>query len=223
MINEKLMTGCWHGQPCFVIGGGPSLRGFNFDLLNGQLTIGTNRVFEFFSPTILLAIDARFWEWVNNGSYGRETENKLAWYKGIKAGIKIHKPHMPGVIEIQSCGPNGPIIPIERGIYHGNNSGYSAVALALALGADPVYVMGIDLRYDGDVTHFHDGHPEKTPEKQLHDKCLQPFIDLSHTPEGMAIRLVNLQWPGENFSLLSGLFPSVNINFAVGQKCNHLE
>ena len=220
-INTSLLaTDSWRGHSCFVIGGGPSLRGFDFEKLKGHLTIGTNRVFEFYSPTVLLAIDVRFWEWVLTDKYGSEAANKLLDYKGIKAGIRISKPHMPGVFEIKSLGPNGPIVPIEQGIYHGNNSGYSAVALAVALGANPVYVMGIDLRYDGGVTHFHDGHPEKTPEKQLQDKCLQPFVDLSHSPDGMAVKIVNLQWPEKNFSLLGDLFDSVNIDFATGKNAS---
>lgn len=213
MINEKLTTGCWHGRSCIVIGGGPSLRGFNFERLKGRLTIGTNRVFEFYSPDVLLAIDARFYQWVLNGVYGREAIKKFNNYKGTKVGIRICQDHIPGVQEIKSLGVSGPIIPIEQGIYHGNNSGYSAVALALALGADPVYVMGIDLCYDGKQTHFHDGHPEKTPEKELFSKCIQPFINLSLTAEGKRVKFINLNWPGKSLSRLAGYFEEVNCEF----------
>jgi len=210
LSTNSLATGCWRGHSCFIVGGGPSLRGFNFDLLNGWLTIGVNRAFEFFSPTILLAIDARFYQWVLDGKYGREAENKLACYKGFKVGIRISEPHIPGILEIKSLGASGPIVPIEQGIYHGNNSGYSAVALALALGADPVYIMGIDLRYDGKQTHFHSGHPELTPEKELFNKCIKPFINLSTTKEGERVKLVNTQWPEKSFSKLAGYFNQVS-------------
>jgi len=212
MTNLKadlLASGSWIGHSCFVVGGGPSLRHFNFAQLNGKLTIGTNRAYEFFSPTVLLAIDARFYQWVLEGKYGREAENKLACYKGIKVGIRICHKHIPGVQEIKSLGESGPIIPIERGIYHGNNSGYSAVALALALGADPVYILGIDLRYNGDHTHHHDGHPERTSEKQLFKKCINPFIKLSTTIEGKRIRLINPEWPAPPFSRLSDYFDTI--------------
>lgn len=209
---DLLTAATFTGRPCYVVGGGPSLRGFDFELLRGELTIGTNRVFEFFTPTILVAIDARFYRWVYEGKYGEEALRKLAAFKGPKVGIRISAQHVPGTIEIKSLGARGPIVPIEQGIYHGNNSGYSAVALALALGADPVYVLGIDLRYAGPegakVSHFHSGHPERTIERELRNKCLPPFVDLSRSPEGSRVRIVNPE-PGPVFSLLGDYFPVV--------------
>jgi hypothetical protein len=197
------------GRPCFVIGGGPSLRGFDFELLRGELSIGVNRAFEFFTPTILLAIDARFYRWVYEGKYGEEALRKLAAFKGIKVGVRMSAAHVPGVVEIKSLGARGPIVPVEQGIYHGNNSGYSAVALALALGADPVYVLGIDLRYagpeDAKVSHFHDGHPERTLERELRNKCLPGFVALAGSPEGRRVKVIN-PGPGPIFSLLGDYF-----------------
>jgi hypothetical protein len=140
--TDLLLSGSWYGRSCFVVGGGPSLRHFDFRKLRGKLTIGVNRAFEFFDPTILLALDARFYERVLDGKYGPEAAGKFIAYNGIKVGIHISKAHIPGVREIQSLGTVGPIVPMEQGIYHGNNSGYSAIALALALGALTCATMG---------------------------------------------------------------------------------
>jgi hypothetical protein len=212
---DLLTVGCWHNRPCFVVGGGPSLRHFDFSFLEGRLSIGTNRAFEFYTPSILLAIDARFYRWVYERKYGEEALRKLVAYTGPKVGIRISAAHVPGVIEIKSLGVRGPIIPIEQGIYHGNNSGYSALALALALGADPVYVLGIDLRYAGPegakVAHHHDGHPELTAESDLRKKCLPPFIALSGSVEGRRVKIVNPE-PGPIFSLLGEYFDVVPLS-----------
>jgi hypothetical protein len=209
---DLLTAAILRDRPCYVVGGGPSLRGFDFELLRGELSIGVNRAFEFFTPTVLLAIDARFYRWVYEGKYGEEALRKLSDYKGMKVGIRISAQHVPGVVEIKSLGPRGPIVPIEQGIYHGNNSGYSALALALALGADPVYVLGIDLRYAGPdeakVSHFHSGHPERTIERELRNKCLPSFVDISTSEEGARVRVVNPE-PGPVFSLLGDYFPVV--------------
>ncbi len=35
-----LPKGSWNARPCFIVGGGPSLKNFNWDLLKGQITIG---------------------------------------------------------------------------------------------------------------------------------------------------------------------------------------
>ena len=212
MMNQKadlLTTGCWSGRSCFVIGGGPSLRHFDFSSLGDSLTIGVNRAFEFFSPTVLLAIDARFFRMVYESKYGEEAISKLAAYRGIKVGVRMSQAHVPGVLEIKSLGVSGPITPIELGIYHGNNSGYSAVALALALGADLVYMLGIDMRYDGNDTHFHDGHPERTQESELVKKCMPHFITLARSEAGRRVKLINLRWPEESFSRLASHFKEV--------------
>jgi hypothetical protein len=214
MTNREadLLAAGWKGRPCFVVGGGPSLRDFDFELLRGALSIGANRAFEFFSPTILLAIDARFYRWVYEGKYGEDALRKLAAFKGKKVGVRMSAAHVPGVVEIKSLGVKGPIVPIEQGLYHGNNSGYSAVALALALGADPVYVLGVDLRYAGPegakVSHFHTGHPERTLERELRNKCLPPFVELSKTKEGRRVKIVNPE-AGPVFSLLGDYFQVV--------------
>jgi hypothetical protein len=207
--TDLLLSGSWHGRSCFVVGGGPSLRHFDFRKLRGKLTIGVNRAFEFFDPTVLLAIDARFYDDVLAGKYGESALQKFNAYKGIKAGVHISKDHMPGVREIRSLGAGGPIVPVEQGIYHGNNSGYSAIALALALGASPVYVLGIDMRYDGEKTHHHDGHPEKTPEDNLVKKCLPHFEALAKRDVGMLVKIVNPSWPAAPFSRLAGIFDTV--------------
>ncbi|GAG00227.1 unnamed protein product, partial [marine sediment metagenome] len=31
--------GAWNGKPCFIVGGGPSLKGFDWTKLNGHRTI----------------------------------------------------------------------------------------------------------------------------------------------------------------------------------------
>ena len=217
---DLLTTGCWQGRPCFVVGGGPSLRGFDFDRLKGSLTIGVNRAFEFFTPTILLAIDARFYRWVYEGKYGEEALLKIVAYKGIKAGIRISDRHVPGVREIRSLGVSGPVVPIEQGIYHGNNSGYSAVALALALGAGPVYLLGLDFRYDGERTHFHDGHPERTQERELVRKCLPHFEKLAASRDGRRCRVLNTEWPLPPSSRLVPLFGHVEIE-AISRSFSH--
>lgn len=211
MINimNLLWTGKWSCRSCFIIGGGPSLYGFNFSKLDGCLTIGTNRVFEYFDPTILLAIDERFYRWVNEEKYGKLALSKFLAYKGIKVGVRINKPHIAGTYEVKGLGVSGPILPVEQGIYHGNNSGYSAVALALALGAETVYLLGVDMRYDGKMTHFHTGHPEYTQERELVKKCVPVFENLSKSEAGKRVKVINTAWPDPPFSRLARYFEVV--------------
>ncbi len=45
------------GRPITVISTGTSLRGFDFRRLDGKLTIGINRVIEYYNPSIFFCVD----------------------------------------------------------------------------------------------------------------------------------------------------------------------
>src|SRR6266540_1810164 len=45
------------GLPIFIISTGTSLRGFDFTRLNGKITIGINRVIEYYHPSIVHFVD----------------------------------------------------------------------------------------------------------------------------------------------------------------------
>src|SRR4051794_1204870 len=75
----------YKGLPIYVISTGTSLRGFNFSRLNGKITIGINRVIEYFHPSILHFVDA---------TAHRTHANALRNYNGmILAGPGALPPH----------------------------------------------------------------------------------------------------------------------------------
>jgi len=43
-LIEVLPDNSWKDEDCYIIGGGPSLKRFNWSLLKGKKTIGINRV-----------------------------------------------------------------------------------------------------------------------------------------------------------------------------------
>jgi len=58
-LIEVLPDNSWKGEDCYIIGGGPSLARFNWSLLKGKKTIGINRVYEKFDPSIIFSMDTR--------------------------------------------------------------------------------------------------------------------------------------------------------------------
>ena len=68
-ISEVLPAGCWSDGPAFIVGGGPSLKGFDWKRLEGLRTIGINLAFYYFDPTIAFAMDTRFLHWILVGRY----------------------------------------------------------------------------------------------------------------------------------------------------------
>ena len=164
-IHEVLPDRSWKGKSCFIAGGGPSLEDFNWNLLRGHRVIGINRVYEKFDPTIIFSMDTRFLRWVTNGNYGPEVAEKFAASKAYKVWLCTYNCTLPENIFIlpvwknYSQGFRAFPATMREGIGHGNNSGYGALNLATCLGANPIYLLGFDMKYAGEKTHWHKGHP----------------------------------------------------------------
>ena len=209
-LNRKLVDvlpgGSWAGKPAFVIGGGPSLIGFDWRRLKGQLTIGVNRAFEQFDPTILFAMDGRFLRWLLQGAYGPEALAKFKTFPGLKVWLLTHTARLPAdvlvvpVLKNYSYSLDNISWRLEDGIAHGNNSGFAAFNLALCLGANPIYLLGFDFKHRAIIgpggerterSHFHEGHPIKTPpDKTMSYK--RPFEKHAAEIKAKGIRVVNL-------------------------------
>lgn len=129
----------WLGQECFIIGGGDSLRGFDWELLKGKLTIGCNDAY-IVNPTICVFGDAKeqwmqkhssgLGRYVANGGFALTNQPRLvqrnpySWLHTIgRRGSGLHK---------DALGWN-------------NNTGALAINLALVLGAKKIYLLGYDL------------------------------------------------------------------------------
>jgi len=171
LFTDYVSDGVWSGQRCFVIGGGPSLRAFNWDLLRGELVIAVNRAGEFCDPAIIFSLDTRFWEHTANctiaGKPGKERLENFGGYclwedtggNACKRSFGNYVMRLPKTkIEKGNAMPR----TMKDGVGHGFNSGFGAVSLALCLGADPIYLLGFDMKgQNGVVSHFHSGYPRK--------------------------------------------------------------
>ena len=142
----------WQGRRCFIVGGGPSLNGFDWSLLDGEISIGINRAFEKFNPTMMFCMDPRVWGWIVRGDFGQESTEKYEQYKGTRVWINMSNFIFPDDVyvvdlnELQPCG---------------SNSGHAAINLAMLLGANPIYLLGFDMRGNskGGQEWFHNGYP----------------------------------------------------------------
>jgi len=204
-IYEVLPDRSWKGKPCIVVGGGPSLTNFDWELLRGWRVIGVNRVYEKFDPTIIFSMDTRFLRWILNGKYGEEAREKFMASKAYKVWLCTYNCKLPPEIFIVKVWGNYSrgfrVFPdtMRNGIGHGNNSGYGALNLATCLGANPIYLLGFDMSYVRENpenilklrTHWHDGHPQ--PHKP---DTVNRFIDYFRVPAARAkelgIDIINL-------------------------------
>lgn len=179
---DVLPDNAWHNQSCFIIGGGPSLTHFDWDKLKGKLTIGINRVYEKYDPTIIFGMDPHFVRWVLMGKYGEEAKKKFMESRAFKVWLLTTPVSLPSYIHILKIWSNYAVatrafpFSMKQGIGHGTNSGYAALNLAACLGANPIYLLGYDMKHEAGKTHWHNGHPVKHGMQNEKDK-LGMFIE----------------------------------------------
>lgn len=168
-VTDCLMNGYWLGKRCFILGGGESLKNFDFDRLKGEKTIGINRAFEKYPVDILFAMDYLFYRRVVGGSLDifEEYSVRERWskFKGVKVMLTpMSAPSMdPGVCVIRRIFEPRVSLDLNAGIYGGTNSGIGALMLAIILGANPIYLLGFDMKAKRN-THWHSGYPNQTLE-----------------------------------------------------------
>jgi uncharacterized Rossmann fold enzyme len=169
-IASILSSSEWQGKRCFIIGGGPSLENFGFHKLDGELTIGVNKAFTAYPPTINYAMDLRFYDALNSPDKkdlkAVELYNKWVAYKGIKVFLKrSEKTRFDSGIYVVNSLPSKTIsFDLKKGIWGGNNSGFGALMLAVALGSKKIGLLGLDMKIDEkkSKTHWHEGYPDQT-------------------------------------------------------------
>jgi len=146
----------WEGQDAYLIGGGASLRSFDFNQLIGRNTIGSNDAFRLGNAIIQICL------------FG-----DASWFHRTK--FELEKFGNP----IVTCAPslmtlNTPMLKhmkrAREGLAKGSNLGWnfstgaSAINLAISLGAKRIFLLGYDMCLVNEKSHWHDHRPHVTRE-----------------------------------------------------------
>ncbi|MFC1855026.1 hypothetical protein ACFL2A_00600 [Thermodesulfobacteriota bacterium] len=130
------------------MGGGASLKGFDFSKLKNRVTIACNRALNYLMPDYLVYMDDQFYDWY---------EEDVRRFKGEIFTHSWNK-FREGVTFCRNLGPHGISDDFEEGLFHGGNAAYLALNLAYVMGGDPIYLLGVDMCYLNGRSHFHDGY-----------------------------------------------------------------
>jgi len=159
---------------CFVVGGGPSLNGFDFSRLNGFDTIAVNKAVEYIqNPTYFITTDYSYFikaslpidqiklktyrsYFIANMShdYMKLQNNQIVDTRRNFIYEDLYK--YDGVIQSSNKDTFGSSI---NEFSHGENSGHCGIQLALLLGYKKIYLLGFDLNNEGQ-SHFHQSYRE---------------------------------------------------------------
>jgi hypothetical protein len=136
-------------ETVFIVGGGPSLKDFNWDLLKGKHVIAINKaIYVYPNADIIYWTDSRFYKWY---------KNDIDALSGVKYTIQP-SPNQENVKILRRGNRHG--LEINPSLLaHGDNSGYAAINLAYHLGAKNIVLLGYDMGNENGKGHFHDGYP----------------------------------------------------------------
>lgn len=200
-LSKVLITQPWLGELCFVIGGGPSLSGFNWSALKGFNVIGTNKSFLFYPADINYSMDYNFFDLVQNAAADPKHpyhQHHLVWkdYKGLKVFLRrsANLRFAKDIYYVEALKDRAISQDVANGIWSGNNTGCGAVMLAVALGATKIGLLGFDFRIEGKQTHFHDGYYYQKPDalqKNLPKFC-ECLDSLAPLLESAGVEVINL-------------------------------
>ena len=157
-VPEKI----WNDQDCIILGGGNSLRTFDWSLLKSENTIGCNTAFVHGPDVCKICIfgDLRWW---------KEYQFELSKYSD-KGGVvftncvQLFASRLPWLwtltrenrgLHTNALGWNG-------------NTGASAINLAILLGAKRVYLLGFDMQHVDGRSNWHN--------KILDPNAVRPFV-----------------------------------------------
>lgn len=198
-----LHDNAWAGKRCFIVGGGPSLSKFNFESLRGEKVIAINRAFQHVHfADIMFSIDPRFYKWCIDGNVGKDDaerrRNTRLWneFVGYKVWLDTNSQARKDIYLLPYAGSDVQYESAKRinmidGLISGNFAGYAAINLAFCLGANPIYLLGYDCKWDGKKTHYHSGYEATAGEMALKQLAIN-MMKLREKANHLGRKVINL-------------------------------
>ncbi|MHA1592741.1 MAG: hypothetical protein ACTSUP_09750 [Candidatus Heimdallarchaeaceae archaeon] len=198
-ITDILSSTSLANKRCFLLAGGPSLRGFNYNTLKNEFTIGVNKTFTTFPTNICYVMDLKLYNYISQSGVKQDQRKiHLAWtnYGGNKIVLCPSRKHVfaKDIYLVDKIVGKSISLDIGKGIYPGKNSGFGALMLAISMGAKEIFLLGYDMKVDGRRTHWHKGYLNQEPEgfaKKL-EKFKKEFEEFAESLNGENIRITNL-------------------------------
>lgn len=153
--NLRALKGIHKGERCFIIGNGPSLKASDLDRLCDEHTFAFNRIFYIFDqtkwrPTFYMTQDSKLIRNSIEGLSKTTTKYKFIpiaakWFDGYKelsTDYFFASNPCYGINEIPDFSIN-----IPHSIVVANTVVYSAIQLAVYMGFNNIYLLGVDHKF----------------------------------------------------------------------------
>lgn len=194
MFYDVMLDGAWKDQRCFIIGGGQSLKGFDFSKLKNEFVIGVNRAYEAMDCTIMFAMDHPLYEWITEGKLGEKAKQKFEDFKGFRVWLDSAGYDYPqGIFILNKSKSHKLSNSMKDGLAGESSVGSGALSLAVCLGANPIYLLGFDMKgRNGKQAWWHSGYPERLQGDSVYAGFINDFKRAAPQLEKRSIRVINL-------------------------------
>lgn len=147
--GDNAVPKMWPNDVCYIIGGGPSLKDFDWNKLKGKHVIAINKAYKVIPwAEVLYWTDARFYRW---------NQTDIDSLNCLKITCRNAPQLKHDVILLTSSGRDG-LDKRPNFIRAGNNSGFAAINVAYHLGVKRIYLLGYDMHSEQGSTHWHEGY-----------------------------------------------------------------
>lgn len=183
----------WKGGDAYIIGGGASLRDFDFSWLKGRNTIGANDAFRL-GPSLCARAIFCDWKWwkVNKWELEQYAQAGGVAYSLCDDTARFNLDWLHQFSRMEDGGKNPtPGISDRRDTLGMNyNTGAAAVNLAYLLGVQRVFLLGFDMAASAKhmTTHWHNHRGNPTP-PESYERFIRGFEAVA---KGMAEREVQV-------------------------------
>jgi len=164
----------WQDQDCFIIGGGTSLRNFDWSVLEHENTIGCNNAFRLGPKVCNICI------FCDKGFIFDSDEPRWGFYEELS---KFPNPIVTNDDQLRNRKePWLKYIPRKvRGLGietlgYNANTGAAAINLALMLGASTIYLLGFDMFLDNNGKPNWHNHLIDKPGSDVYARMVSAFI-----------------------------------------------
>lgn len=160
----------WKDEDVFIIGGGESLKGFDWSLLKDELTVGCNSAFTLGEEICKICIfgDAK---WFN------KYQSELQEYKGVlfTNASQLRNTRLSWLWTMPRKGKGLGV----NALGWNTNTGAAAINLALILGAQRIFLLGFDMHLSKDgKSNWHNRLMGKQKEI-VYEKFIEGFTRVS--------------------------------------------
>lgn len=172
------------GRTVFIIGGGPSLRGFEPSPLVGHYIIAINSSYRLVPNADMLFFSDTHW-WEEHGPVVMKNFKGLIVTTNRRFQIGSDR-----IKRVQSELKQEFAFPGERVIRQGRTSGHSAISLAITMGAPLIVLLGFDMRRVGGRSHHHNDY-FTTDDRIFSDDFIPKFDGWNEAARNVGVTIVN--------------------------------